>query len=297
LSNHTHFLTVIARVSDAGVELFPGFTTSAEHRVEPPDRESRYAAELVGQGGRVLNRHPLVAQSPCVEGQPTDDVVVMGKVPAPRGALALRIVRDQETLLEREFSSEPPNLELTWRPPDVAADRVSLSWEASHPAGLPLWFIVVYDHIGDGTWNPVSFVTPLTVHEVDLAHLPGGARCRFGVLCSDGFNTVHETSEPFALPARPCQAFIVSPIDGQSLSEDAPLTLHGQGYWLEEDRPEMDELDWWSSLDGALGYGSTVPIRLRRGSHTITLRAGHGNRTSTASVSVNVNASSSQPEA
>jgi hypothetical protein len=288
-TNEDRFLTVIGHVtSDDRVDLFPGFATSESHRVEA-DVESPFVAELLDQDGGVLARHPLPTQELCADGEAIDLIALMGKVPVPSSTSALRIRRDDRTLYERPVSREPPELRLTWRPTGRPSGRETVTWEATHPADLDLHFIVVYNNREDDSgWRPVSLVTPGTSQEVDLEQLPGGPNCRLGVICSDGFNTVWATTSPFELPLRPCQAFIVSPLAGERFSSGEAVVLRGQGYWMEEDRPEMEELTWASSLDGELGRGATVPVALQRGQHTVTLSAGHGDRISTASVSVRV---------
>lgn len=282
------YLTVLGLVGpDDQLDLFPGFVTESDHRVLT-DRDSPYVVELLGRGDTVLDRRQLPAQELCGDGLSTGGVALMGKVPYPDDTRAMRILRGDQVLLERTVSEQAPEVRLTWRPSDRPRDRESVTWEANHPADLPLHFIVGYDHLGDDGWRPVSLVTSATSHEVDLAHLPGGPHCRLTVLATDGFHTVQSTSAPFELPPRPCQAFVLAPLDGDQLPADSPVVLHGQGHWLEDDRVERDELRWFSSLDGELGRGATLTRRLRPGRHEITLVAGTEGRSSTTSVTVDV---------
>jgi hypothetical protein len=281
------FLTVIGHVgSDDRVELFPGFATSEPHRVAE-EVDSSFVAELLDRDGRVVGRYAVPAGELCADEEPIDGTALMGKVPIPSGTAALRIRRDDRTLYERPVPSEQPEVHMTWDPPDQPGSRETVTWEASHPADLDLYFIVVFNNREDDSgWRPVSLMTSATSHEVDLQQLPGGLKCRLGVICSDGFNTVQATTAPFELPLRPCQAFIVAPLEGERFYSGETVVLRGQGYWMEEDRPEMEELTWSSSLDGELGRGATVSVALRRGQHSVTLRAGYGERISTASVTV-----------
>jgi hypothetical protein len=163
-----------------------------------------------------------------------------------------------------------------------------LTWTARHIDERPLHAIVVYDPVGDDGWRPVSLVTEELSYEVDLRQLPGGPHCRLGVVCSDGFNTVQVASPPFPLPLRPCQAFIVAPLDQERFAVGERVVLRGQGYWLEEDQPEEADLRWWSSLDGPLGRGGTLSATLSPGLHALTLAAGRGERIGTMTVTVSV---------
>ena len=282
------YLTVLGLVSEGGqVELFPGFTTESDHRVAD-ERGGPYRVELVGARGTVLSARRVSAQELCAGGVPTGQVALLGKVPVPNGTRTLRIVRGDVVLLERDVPEHPPDVRLTWEPPDAPGDRTTVTWGAEHPDDVPLHFLVVYDPTGDGAWRPVSFVTPERSVDVDLAHLPGGSTCRVAVLASDGFHTVRDTSAPFALPPRPCQAFVLAPLDGDLLPADPPVRFVGQGHWLEEDRIESEALVWTSSRDGELGRGAVVSRSLRPGRHEITLRAGTGDRSSTMMVTIDV---------
>jgi hypothetical protein len=282
------FLTVLGFVTpDGGLELFPGFETAAPHRVVS-DPTSNFVVELLDLENRTLIRHALPAEELCGDGPSTGGTALMGKIPFPGSAATMRILRDEQVLLERSVPAGQPDVRLTWEPSDRLQQHEIVTWEATHPQGLRLHFIVVYDHEGGDRWRPVSLVTSATSYEVNLGQLPGGRRCRLGVIGTDGFNTTWTTSREFTLPLRPCQAFIFSPIDGERLRVGEPLVLRGQGYWMEEDRTELEDLEWFSSLDGALGRGSAVGASLRLGEHTITLLAGRDDRASTMSVTVNV---------
>jgi hypothetical protein len=123
--------------------------------------------------------------------------------------------------------------------------------------------------------------------ELDLDALPGGERCRVCVRTTDGLHTVTTVSEPFALPLRPCLAMILAPGPGRVIAEGETLHLQGQGYWLEEHRPELEALFWSSSLAGALGSGPVADIAgLEVGTYEITLEADEGDRAGRATVEV-----------
>jgi hypothetical protein len=66
---------------------------------------------------------------------------------------------------------------------------------------------------------------------------------------------------------------ILAPESGYELDRDSTLQLQGQGYWLEERRPEVEALFWSSSLGGALGRGANVEVSgLQTGVHEIPSR-------------------------
>jgi hypothetical protein len=289
------FLTVVGLVKpDDEIDLFPGFVTPTAHRIEA-DPESPFSVELLDERGRVLHQQSVPAQELCHEGAPADGTALMGKVQLPSATSAIRIRRGQQTLLERALPNQGPQLRLTWEPPENPAGLQTITWTATHPEGVPLHALVAYSHSGDDAWQPLSLVTDAMSHDVDLDNLPGGSACRIAVICSDGFNTVQATSSAFELSPRPCQAFILSPSEGETFRPEESITLVGQGYWMEEDQPEYDDLSWWSSIDGALGRGATVTATLRVGLHTITLASGRDDRTSTSAVNISVSEGPNPP--
>ena len=85
---------------------------------------------------------------------------------------------------------------------------------------------------------------------------------------------------------KPCAAVILQPLENDVLEPN--VVLVGNGWWREEGRPELEALTWSSDLQGDLGRGQQVAVRLERGTHKITLQAGMEDRTGEQSVTVHV---------
>jgi hypothetical protein len=164
---------------------------------------------------------------------------------------------------------------------------VTVAWESRHPSDAPLTSVASYSSDDGASWQPLGLPTAGNEVELDLDALPGGERCRVSVKTTDGVHTVTTISEPFTLPPRPCVALILAPGPGLVIPEGETLQLQGQGYWLEEQRPEFEALLWSSSLAGALGSGPVVgAVGLEAGTHEITLEAGEDDRAGRATVEV-----------
>ena len=107
------------------------------------------------------------------------------------------------------------------------------------------------------------------------------------MIASDGFNSTVAESEPFGVdPHDPTVSLTAPP----QLTSGWQAILRGSGYDADDGAFPEESLVWASSLDGALGTGSTVATTpLSPGHHTITLRVvdadGHP---ATASTSVDV---------
>ena len=76
-------------------------------------------------------------------------------------------------------------------------------------------------------------------------------------------------------------------LDGQD------VVLAGNGWWLEDARPELERLSWCSDRDGELGRGQTVRTTLSPGEHRLVLTAGDGERAGEEAVTVHVAAPAS----
>jgi len=108
------------------------------------------------------------------------------------------------------------------------------------------------------------------------------------VQATDGGNTTRVVSPNFDAPIKPAYAAILSPRSKESVN-GRWVTFHGQGYFLEEEKPEFVQLSWTSSRDGKLGTGSVVQTPLSKGTHDITLLVGEGARQGSASIVLQVN--------
>ncbi len=82
---------------------------------------------------------------------------------------------------------------------------------------------------------------------------------------------------------------ILAPADGAVFPVGGTVVLQGQGFYLEEHRPELETLDWSSSQDGPLGRGLLIRVKgLPPGTHDIVLRAGVDERVGESSIQIQV---------
>src|SRR5262245_44669596 len=283
-----HWLVLGILMDDNTFIRKPGFT--AEATTSPTlDARSPFRAELLDENGHVLFRAGLPLTTPCTDGSGPDPPyrLVTGIVPLPKATSLVHFLLDDVLIEEYRVPNGEPRTTLTVVPDAGARGLTRLAWNAEHPEGVPLTHVVGYSDDDGMTWLPVAVPTSSSEIDQDLDVLPGGDSCRFSVKTTDGIHTVTTTSDPIAFPIKPCTAMILAPESGYELDRNATLQLQGQGYWLEERRPEFEVLSWSSSLDGALGRGADVEVSaLQSGVHEITLTAGEGERAGTTSIEV-----------
>jgi hypothetical protein len=287
--NTVRYLTIGGiLLPDNRLVLQPGYLTE-QSKPTVEDLDSPLSVELVDERGRTLLRHRIAASPFCADGATINQLAVLGKVPFPPATRTVRFLRDAVLIHEIEVPREKPEVRLHWEPPQNIAGRVPVAWSGQHPEGRSLTYALRYSHTGGRTWQPLGFNLKETELEVDFDSLPGGVDCRLSVMATDGVNTTVEDSEPFSVPVKACLAMILSPENEATFAAGEPVPLRGQGFYLEENEPETEELAWDSSKDGDLGRGMSLEVpSLSPGHHQITLTTGLGERVGQANVTIHI---------
>jgi hypothetical protein len=274
------YLTITGIItSDRRLNLQPGFLTDngaggSQGALDQP----LVTIELLDDAGELIGRQPVAVSPLCGYAAPSSgELFLSDKIAFPPET---RLVHfrwsDSDTLLhELRVTEVSPEIRLTWAPPmDGIEGEQVISWEARHREGLPLHFIALYTHTDGAAWRPLCLPQDSSELVVDFDALPGGSG-QIKVLASDGVNTTEAVSAGFAVREKGYVAYILSPPDGLSVPAGHAVWLQGQGFHLEEERPELEELAWASSLDGRLGTGPLIEAGLSQGRHLITLSVGN----------------------
>ena len=245
-------------------------------------------AELLDDKGELLLRQPLSATAFCLDGETSRELRVSGALPFPANTRNVRLVREGARVFDLHLSDRLPELQITWRPPGLVEGKQVVTWETRHAENLPVTCFVRYSQDGK-RWRRVAASTSRSEVTIDFDELPGGEECRIAVVASAGAHTTSAESSLFAVPVKPCRAMIFAPKDGATLAAGQAVALRGQGFYLEENRPETRALLWKSSRDGELGQGMAVDAPgLSPGEHEITLTVAQGRRAGTAIIKVYV---------
>jgi uncharacterized repeat protein (TIGR03803 family) len=146
-----------------------------------------------------------------------------------------------------------------------------VSWTITDPDSASFFSRVFYSTDGGTTWVQIGETTGTSDTE-DFTSLPGSTNALMRVLVSDGVNTGSATSVPFSVPRKtPSSIVINTPINGTVRPATVPVYLSGNAYDADDGFLTGPALQWSSSVQGALGSGSTLTANLTPGSHTITL--------------------------
>lgn len=212
-------------------------------------------------------------------------------LPYPEGVTRFVLLKDSQELAVRTISPHSPEITIT---SPIAGDSWSatgiynISWDASDIDGDSLTYNTLYSRDGS-SWNPISLGITQTQITVNSADFAGGVNAYIRVIASDGVNTSSADSDSFTIEDKSPQAFILSPIEGESSPINTISVLEGYGYDLEDGVLDGSSLQWSSDIDGILGTGKIVLANLSTGQQTITFSAtdSDGN-TTTTSISIYV---------
>jgi hypothetical protein len=152
----------------------------------------------------------------------------------------------------------------------------------------PLRYMVWASLDGGTTWQPQSYMTAAMEVNMSYAQLPAESNIIFRVLSSDGFSTHSTTLSGLDIVPHAPQVTITDPVAGDRGTTGTCWTLTADIY--DPDNDETTNINWYSSLDGFLGIGTSVTaVYLSTGTHEIECRAYDGDgREGTAGVAVHV---------
>ncbi len=133
---------------------------------------------------------------------------------------------------------------------------------------------VLYSSNGGSTWIEIGEVADAASLSVDFSKLAGSTTALIQFLVSDGANTGTATTVPFTVPKKsPHAIYITSPTANYSQAAADPIVLTGTAYDADDGVLTGSALQWTSSIQGTLGSGSHLSVKLKPGTHTITLTA------------------------
>jgi hypothetical protein len=220
------------------------------------------------------------------------------------GVKTIVFLRRNEEVDRIEVEEEPPETgtprveeqegnrrRIRWGGPEERDEEEGVHDERDGEDHIAYW--LRYSHDGGDTWQAVAADLSEPYHDVDLGLLPGGERCVFQVIASAGIRTAVAETEPLSAPQKPRQAYILSPEPGAAFGPEQGVVLKGGGFSPDFRMPEFDSVVWTSNIDGFIGTGYKVVMRVpSAGRHRITLSIPDAlGGEATASVYVTINPS------
>jgi hypothetical protein len=296
-SGPSQYLFLNFRVYRGGkVEVFPSFHYSSLPTVKP-GRRTPYAIELRDSHNKVLNAQRVLLTDPHED---LDSASLDFFKPIPFHEDTARVVItcsigegcEQKELLTADVPSEPPKVRIV-SPENGGrlAGKVRVAWEAQFDE-KPLHYLLRYSNDSGQSWRAVAPRLRVTEYIVDLDHLPGGERCQFQVLATEGIRTGMAVSETFSVPHKLRETTIIEPPSGTVVAPGQIVTFLGESFSPDVGSANPSEMRWYADAEHLLGIGQEIQTStLSPGVHTISLRASDGfGGESTASIQIEVKA-------
>ena len=247
-----------------------------------------YAIRLLDIGGKTLQTYAFTPT-----GDPEASLLMYGQiVPFASGTRQVRIIRlsDGHILALASISAHNPvvkNVALV-NPPNPVSGTVTLSWNGSHPDGLPLKYDIFYSRDNGKTFQPLIMHTANTSEAIGTSTL-GGGQAIFQVIASDGANTGSADSPVYTMVNKPPKPVITLPAKTIHIHFGQLVNFSGSAIDAQDGQLQGSGLTW---TDGATGLGTGGQISVysfNPGVHTVTLTAKNSaNLTASASVTVTV---------
>jgi hypothetical protein len=246
-----------------------------------PD-EGHHILRFEDASGRSLTERRFELRAAAEAKGPSSFAVLLPDLPE---MAHLVILREGREIHRASKSSAAPRLSLDPLPP-LSGSAISPTWTAEDADGDALRS-TVYLSLDDGrSWRMELAGQPTDRGQtsslrLDTRQWPAAAAARLRVRVSDGLREAEAISPPFAIPGKPPEAWIATPVEGGPVAPEAPVLLSGGAWDPEDGSLEGRSLVWSSDREGRLGIGASLLLpELSPGWHRLELAAtdAQGNR-------------------
>jgi len=249
----------------------PAILTPHPPRKSNADGASRLRIELLDAKDQLLLSQTVPVAHYCPDGPQTHkDIAVRAKVPLHERTVSIRFWNGDVLVKEWKRPDKAPvlaNLKLSRK-----KGKVVLTWQAHHPDGHDMQYIVRHSQNGGRTFNRLSCRLNQPGYEVTEDHLPGGKDWVFQVAATDGVNTTTLETDPLDLPETSPLVEISHPPDGHQAAFGARLLFHGDFIAFIGQKVGIGSVLWTSDIDGTLSDRLVFETdQMSRGSHLVIL--------------------------
>ena len=272
-----NYMQVGGTISDGAVTFNPIFTDMVPGY--EPNATGTYSIQEQSALGATLYTRQFTPTSSGTDVEDGPDVVfdpVFSEWLPVMPGMASIVVQDSNgnTIGNIPLTGTPPTVTLTAPPAGTIFDGPeTFTWTVTGTNAPVLTSRVLYSTDSGTTWVQLAELAG-TGLAPDFSKLPGtiGATALIKVLVSDGVNTGSAISNPFTVSRKtPTLVAITAPAAGFAQAAANPIQLIGYAYDPDDGVLKGAALQWSSNLQGNLGTGSPLSVRLNPGTHNITL--------------------------
>ena len=243
----------------------PGFP-----RPRPPRRPiptSDLEVQLVDARGAEIFRGPAPID-PSEFGGDGEPTLVQTIVPWRKEAASIALCRGREVLVRRRILP-PPKLEATF--PSAAEIEVgtgTVAFRTSVPGQVAVAVRATLD--GGATWMATVLREPEGNVELAPLLVDAGDDCYLQVIATSGYHSTERTSERFRVRPREHAMLAWSSAERGRASRSLPVQLFAIA---DGGVTGVNDVWWYSDLDGELGQGNGLSVMLQPGRHRIEARS------------------------
>jgi hypothetical protein len=231
----------------------------------------------VDSSGRELRRSALAlpAAPPHRLESPSSDVTTVPfalAVPLHPRARGFIVERNSRAIHRLTASASAPTVRLD-AAPFVRSDSIIVAWTANDRDGDALRFdITLHDAAGDLL---TLLATRLSARRLALdgSRVAGGDNLTLRVVASDGFHIAFAERAGISLPDHSPQIALTWPLDNAIFLASGWVPLRAVAVDAEDGMIAGDRVRWTSDVQGELGSGEELLVRLEPGTHVITVTA------------------------
>jgi hypothetical protein len=267
-----HYWTLVGRLTpDNRLKYIPPILTTFPPRQLPVDFSSRLKIELLDENDRLLVSQAVPIAYYCPDQPHTiKDIAIRTKVPFHKDTKTIRFWNGEVLVKEWQRPDRGPEIE------NLAVKReqgrIQLTWQAHHPEGKEIQYVVRFSKDGGNTFNRLSKRLNQPQYEIAENQIPGGKGWIFQVAATDGVNTTTVDSEPLDLPETPPLLEISEPPDGSQVPVGRSVLFHGELIAFLGEDIGIKSVRWTSDRDGTLSDRLIFETdQLSKGTHGITL--------------------------
>ena len=271
------YLQVGGAVNPTGVTLDPIFTQSISASTDPGT--GTYSVVLEGASGQALYTRdftPESDESDLSDGTTKDYSPVFSEwIPVTPGAASVVVLDPNGIVLASEsLAGTAPIVTITSPLAGfVGSGQQTVGWTVQSTTATSFTSRIFYSIDSGATWQLIA-VTSGVSDTIDFSTIPGATSAILRIDVSDGVKTGSATSVPFSVPKKvPSTIVINTPATGALQLAADPVYLTGAAYDADDGMLQGAALQWSDNVQGALGSGSQLALKLNPGSHTITLTA------------------------
>ncbi|MBN1415732.1 MAG: FG-GAP repeat protein [Bacteroidales bacterium] len=240
------------------------------------DAESPFKIQLLDQEDNLMEQYPIQLNAQGFGGPDSNIAFFQAVIPNPGNVSTIQFLYNGETIQVIPVSAHIPEVNLTYPNGGEKLDgEITITWTASDKDADVLVYDILYSPDNGSAWEALAVNISENQYVWNTSYAMGCESGLIKILASDGTNTGYDVSDaPFQVSKKKPEAGIIEPDNNTLLYFGETVSFEGFVYDNEDGQIKDEEIEWESSVDGVLGFGSHIFKQdLSSGEHEISISA------------------------